>query len=126
MTVANRKPAGLPPVTEAEFTRQVLAMAYVFGWRSAHFRPARTADGWRTAVQGDGKGFPDVFAAHPKRGWVIAAELKVGRNKLTPAQADWIATLEAVGIATYLWTEKDWEDIESVLRDGPRKQGNST
>jgi hypothetical protein len=50
----------LPTITEAEFLAQVLQLAKLCGWLTAHFRPAKTAHGWRTAVQGDGAGWPDL------------------------------------------------------------------
>jgi hypothetical protein len=46
-------------LSEAAFTDAVIELARLGGWRVAHFRPARTASGWRTPVQGDGAGFPD-------------------------------------------------------------------
>jgi len=49
-----------PRVTEAEFLAQVLAYARLHGWRAVHFRAARVGTGWRTAVQGDGAGFPRI------------------------------------------------------------------
>ncbi len=99
--------------TEAAFARDVLTLAKRLGWRTAHFRPARTANGWRTAVQGDGAGFPDLVLLKGER--VLVAELKVGRGKLTPEQAVWIAAFEAAGVPAYCWRPADWKDIESVL-----------
>src|SRR5437763_860370 len=68
------------PVTEAAFTRQVIALARLRGWRAAHFRPGRTARGWRTPVQGEGVGFLDLVLV---RGRVVWAELKSARGRLT-------------------------------------------
>ncbi len=103
--------------TEAAFTRDVLTLARRLGWRTAHFRPARTADGgWRTAVQGDGKGFLDLLLL--RDGALIVAELKVGKGKLTPEQAAWVAAWEAAGVAVYLWRPADWVEIEAVLTEG--------
>jgi hypothetical protein len=48
-----------------------------YGWRAAHFRPARTAKGWRTPVAADGAGFPDLVLVRRTR--IVAAELKSGR-----------------------------------------------
>lgn len=105
----------LPAITEAAFTKQVLDLARVFGWRSAHFRPARTANGgWRTAVSGDGVGWPDLVLC---RGAVIlVAELKVGRGKATPEQQAWLAAFRAAGVPAFEWRPEDWEAIEAVLR----------
>jgi excisionase family DNA binding protein len=64
----------------------------------AHFRPGRTAHGWRTAVEGDGKGFPDLLLVHPDAGFVWFVELKRDDNKgLQPEQAMWRESLIAAG-----------------------------
>jgi hypothetical protein len=100
-------------MSETEFLSQVLEYAKLYRWRSAHFRPAQTARGWRTAVQGDGKGFPDcVFVKATK---LIVAELKVGKNKVTDEQQDWLNHFAAAGIPAYVWYPTDWTEIESVL-----------
>ncbi|MGH7642835.1 MAG: hypothetical protein ACRENX_07470 [Candidatus Dormibacteria bacterium] len=36
--------------TEADLLRTVLAVAHLYGYRAAHFRPALTRHGWRTPV----------------------------------------------------------------------------
>ena len=104
-------------MNEAEFTRQVLQLAALCGWRTIHLRPALTRhDRWVTPVQGDGVGFPDIFAIHPGRGVVLAAELKIGRRKPTPAQTAWLDAMRAAGIAAYCWVPADWKYIEAVLK----------
>jgi hypothetical protein len=103
----------LSTITEAEFTRMVLQLARLRGWWSFHARPARTKRGWRTAVQGDGTGFPDVLLL---RGPVqLVAELKV-RGRPTEAQRAWLAAFAAAGVPAYTWTPADWSSIEAVLR----------
>lgn len=103
-----------PVISEKEFTSQVIEYAHHMGWRVAHFRPARTAKGWRTPVQGDGKGWPDLFLVRDYR--LVAAELKVGRNKPTAEQERWLAALAAGGqVETFVWRPKDWPEIERVL-----------
>ena len=104
---------GLPTTTEAEFTAQVLEYARLRGWRTIHLRPARTARGWRTAVQGDGAGFPDVLAL--RGGRVVVAELKVARNVATEAQEAWLAAWREAGAEVFLWTPDAWAEIERVL-----------
>src|SRR5262245_27573014 len=69
-----------PHESEAGFMRTVIQLAQVCGWRVAHFRPARTAHGWRTAVRGEGKGFPDLLLVRGEE--LLVAELKVGRNTM--------------------------------------------
>lgn len=120
MTAPRTIPA--PRQTEKDFGDQLLQLAGIFRWRSAHFRPAMTAHGWRTAVQGDGKGFPDLVLTRPPR--VIFAELKIPRTAkqqpeklLSPEQQEWLEQLTlCTGVETYLWTPRDWDEITEVLR----------
>lgn len=110
---------GTATYTEQHFTDDVIEFARKHGWRVAHFRPGRTAKGWRTAVQGDGKGWPDLVAI---RGRVmIVAELKAGKNKTTAEQEAWLACFRelAVGcdrIEVFEWREHDWPEIERTFR----------
>ena len=106
-------PVKLPTITESEFLDQVLQYAALRRWRTAHFRPARTVDGWRTAVAGDGKGFPDLLLCRER---IVVAELKVGRNQLTGEQRQWLMWFEAAGIPAYTWRPDDWAEIEQVLQ----------
>lgn len=103
--------------TEAQFTRQVIQLAKACGWLTAHFRPALTAKGWRTAVQGDGAGFPDLVLVHPTHG-LLFVELKVGKNQLSEAQEKWLAAFAKAEIGVRVWYPEDWEEIEVVLMKG--------
>ncbi|MCK9513768.1 MAG: VRR-NUC domain-containing protein [Pigmentiphaga sp.] len=112
--------ADRPKVTEAQFQRQVLQLAKLCGWRSAHFRPAQNGQGqWRTAVAGDGKGFPDLVLV---RETVLFVELKVGKNRLTPDQVAWRDALQAAGANWHLWTDDDWPAIEQTLKRTPHER----
>jgi hypothetical protein len=115
--------------SEEEFTREVIDLAKRNGWRSAHFRPGRTAKGdWRTAVQGDGKGFPDLLlvrgprqvnaCSRPiwKKAAMIVAELKVGTNRASNEQLHWLEAFDKIdGVHTFIWYPHDWNEIERVL-----------
>jgi hypothetical protein len=106
---------GVP--TELEFTAQVLAYAKLCGWRTAHFRPARTARGWVTPVQGDGKGFLDLLLLRAQR--IVVAELKrTALDRPTPEQELWLAAWRETGRAEVcVWTASDdWGRIERTLR----------
>jgi hypothetical protein len=109
-------------VTERELTDAVLELARLLGWRCAHFRPARTARGWRTAVQGDGAGFPDLVLVRGER--ILYRELKTERGKLRPEQEAWLSALRAAGADAGVWTEADWRcgAIESALRPDVRER----
>lgn len=100
--------------TEAEFTKQIIAVAQEQGWLCAHFRPARTRDGWRTPCQADAKGWPDLFMV--RNGAIIVAELKIGSRKATKDQAKWLTALSEVpGCKCYVWTPRDWESLRRSL-----------
>ncbi len=99
-------------LTEAKFTKMVIDLAKLHHWRVAHFRPARTNKGWRTAMSGD-VGFPDLVLA--KAGRVVFAELKVGKNWPTAEQAVWLEALEGSQNLSCIWYPEDWDDIVRIL-----------
>lgn len=102
-------------MTEADFTRGVLDLARILGWRSAHFRAARTQRGWRTPVQGDGRGWPDLVLVRPPR--VVVAELKADSGRVSHDQAAWLAYLERCpGVEVFVWRPADLDGIAQVLR----------
>ncbi len=105
----------LPPLSEAEFSRQVTDLAMVLGWEWAHFRPAQTARGWRTPVSGTiGAGFPDLVLLRQRS--VIVAELKREGAKPTAEQERALALFRAAGVAAYLWHPSDFDQIAELLR----------
>lgn len=95
-------PRGL---SEDQFQASVIEAAQWYGWVIHHGRPARTAKGWRTAVQGVA-GFPDLVLA--RRGRVILAELKTDRAQPTLNQRHWLTELGTNG---RLWRPADWPEI---------------
>ena len=99
-------------MTEAEFQKQVIDAAHLFGWRVAHFRPARTAHGWRTPVAADGAGFPDLVLVRNHQ--LIFAELKTDTGKLSDAQRGWLEALPR----SVVWRPRYWDDIERALKTG--------
>jgi len=90
---------------EKDFMRQVTELAQWHGWRVYH-----THDSRRSAP-----GFPDLTMV--RGGRMVFAELKVGRNKLTDHQEEWIASLKTVGrpVEAYAWWPRHWEEIEKIL-----------
>lgn len=93
------------PMTEADFQGRIIDAAKVHGWRVAHFRPAKTARGWRTPMQGD-VGFPDLVLA--RRGVLVLAELKDATRRVEPEQQLW---LDQLGSHGRLWRPKDWPAV---------------
>lgn len=106
-------------MTETELQQAVIECARLFGWRVAHFRPAMTRHGWRTPVQADGKGFPDLCMA--RDGVIAFAEIKSDKGKLAPEQEAWRDEIEGEsqqGPEFYVWRPRDWlsGQIEVALR----------
>jgi hypothetical protein len=122
---ARNRLAGIPgtprlslTISEAQFQQTVIDTARLFGWRCAHFRPARTRSGaWATPMQGD-VGFPDLVLC--RDGVVILAELKRHGGRPTPAQRAWLA---AAGEHGRLWSPGMWDRILDELRPARTTNG---
>lgn len=96
---------GLRGLTEKDLARNVKDLAALFGWHRYHthrsdFSPA---------------GFPDETLARPPR--LIFAELKSPTGKLSPAQQEWLDTLNQIpGIEVYVWRPADLDHVVRILR----------
>lgn len=104
-------------MSEDDLLRAVLDMIRLFGLHVAHFRPAKTERGWRTPVQADGKGYPDLGPIVGPGG-LIYRELKSDTGTLTSEQKDWKQWLEAAGADFSVWRPSDLRSrlIERELR----------
>lgn len=102
---------GLPrdalKMTEQQLLDATVELAQTLRWRVAHFRPARTVDGWRTPVSADGKGFPDLVMVRDR---LLFVELKSMTGKLTTSQHDWGLALENGGAEFHVWNPEHWRD----------------
>lgn len=96
---SSARPVAAPPAepTEAQMMRAILHAGRILHWRVAHFRPGQTRHGWRTAVQGDGGGFPDIVMVHAPAGLVWWVELKMKGGRLDVEQRRWRDDLRAAG-----------------------------
>lgn len=110
-------------MSEDDLLNATIELATTLDWLCDHSRPARSQQGWRTALQGHA-GRPDLLLAHRRWG-VVFAELKGAKGKLTPAQQLWQEVLrhdEAMPgeVRCYVWRPVDWASghIENVLRGG--------
>ena len=86
-------------MSEEDLLTCCINLAQLLGWRVAHFRPARTAKGWRTAMQGD-TGFPDLVLVEPRDRWmrpIMWVELKSEKGTLSPDQEAWRDALLLAG-----------------------------
>ncbi len=105
------------PMSEDQLLSSVLSMARAFGVMTAHFRPAQSKSGrWMTAVQGDGKGFPDVVFVGPNG--VLFRELKAAGKYPQPEQKRWLGRLEEANADAAVWRPADWRSgrVEAELR----------
>lgn len=109
-------------MTEDDLLKAVIDMCRLFGVMVAHFRPAqvRDKDGktrWVTAVQGDGKGYPDLTMTGP--GGVLFRELKSKAGTASPEQAVWLGALKSAGADAGIWRPADLRSgrIERELRN---------
>lgn len=100
------------PISEEYFFDQVIDLAHILHWRVAHFRPARTKYGWRTAVSANGAGFPDCVFLRER---VVYAELKSEKGQLTPEEYEWLTALAEASQEVYLWKPSDFDEIQKVL-----------
>ena len=99
---------------EKTFQKQVIELAHILGYTVAHFRPAKTAHGWRTPVAADGAGFPDlVIAGH---GRILYRELKTTTGRLSDDQEAWGEILTRNGADYAVWRPSDWDTIAHQLR----------
>ena len=109
-------------ISESAFQRLVIDAAQRLGWYVAHFRPARTESGWRTPVEADGAGWPDLVML--RRGRCVVAELKTMSGRTTENQDRWIDRFGAVqltssgAVTVHVWKPSDWNEIEAILRGG--------
>lgn len=119
-------------ISEVQFMAQVTELAELRGWQWVHFRPGRTAHGWRTPVSGPlGKGWPDLFLIRAKDRRIIFAELKKDGALPTPEQRIMLDLLEEVTsslvhhtdneweeapVEVWLWRPQDWPMIEMTLK----------
>ena len=114
-------------MNEKDFLQAVIDLAHLKGWLVAHFRPARTEKGWRTAIQGD-KGFPDLVMIRANGdAHLIIAELKSEKGNVTDEQQEWLdmfaelqEDIELQGkltevVRVFVWRPSDWEAIVGIL-----------
>lgn len=98
---------------ESDFLLQITKLAEILGWRWVHFRPAQTAHGWRTPVQGPlGAGWPDLVLVRER---LVFAELKVDGKHASPAQIEVGADLAYAGASWFVWHPADFDAIVAEL-----------
>lgn len=108
-------------MTEREFQDRIIELARTLGWLVFHAHDSRRQVRPGVFVgDKDAAGYPDLTLVHPRRHRVVWAELKVGGNKPTRKQQEWLDALAEAGQEAHLWRPADMADIETIL--GARKQ----
>lgn len=101
--------------SEDTFLRNTISHARGRGFKVAHFRPAMTTKGPRTAVQGDGAGFPDLVAINRLQRRGLAWELKSKNGKPSAIQLDWLENFKAMGFDCRVCYPADWDSMMQFL-----------
>lgn len=91
-------------VSEKQFQQAVIDLARRNGWLVYHTRDSRKSE----------SGFPDLVLLRAVT--LIVAELKVGDNKPTAAQATWLEAFRAAGVDARLWYPESWSEIVAALQ----------
>lgn len=107
------------PATELDHYRGIVEAARLGGWMVAHFRPARTAHGWATPLQGD-PGYVDFTFVHPVAREVWFVEVKSVGAGLTPDQKRWRDALVLAGASYTLLPVPQVPDFRQLLVDTGR------
>ncbi len=99
--------------SERDLQNAIVDAAHLYGYLVFHTRPALSAKGWRTPVQYDGKGFPDLVLMRDDG--MIFAEIKSSNGNLSREQEHWLDGLAKVAAVTSrvrvcVWTPADWPD----------------
>jgi hypothetical protein len=100
--------------SEANFQARIIQLARIGGWLVHAERPAWSAKGYRTPIQGNA-GFPDLVLCHPQRKQFLMVELKSGKGSLRPEQETWGAALVKSGVTYHCWRPSDWDRIVKTL-----------
>lgn len=123
----DRVTLSLPPeliagMSEAEFSKIVIDIAQLNGFRVAHFRAAKVTRGgvekYETPIAADGKGFPDLVLAKAGRP-VIYAELKSESGKVRPEQVEWLELLRLTPSQVFVWRPSQLDEITRILGGDP-------
>ena len=108
---------------EADFQRQVITLAVLYGWHYFHPRPGFGQGHWATQMTASQPGFPDLVLVG---GDVIFAELKTDVGRLSKGQMQWGDSLLEAGAEYYVWRPDDLERIAQRLKQWKRSPLSST
>ncbi len=124
----NEKTPSLFLTSESHYTRQIVELATLRGWRVVHFLPARYAqsDSFATHFIGH-KGFPDLIMVRPPR--IIVAELKMPSGRIHAEQEAWLKAFAGCPcVETYIWIAgvNTLEEIDAILSQTAMESSTSS
>ncbi len=91
-------------ITEKQWEQTIHDLARRLGYKYYHTYRSRFSE----------PGYPDCTLV--KDGMVIFAELKIGKNKPTVAQQEWLDALsQNKNIKTHVWYPEQFEEIVKIL-----------
>lgn len=94
----------LPPLSEADWTRQVTDLARLRGWWAYHTHESRRSE----------KGWPDWTFVRPPR--IVFVELKTETGRVTPEQGDVLHMLQhCPGVEAHLFRPSHFPAVKEVL-----------
>ena len=108
---------------EADFQRQVITLAVLYGWQFFHPRPGFGQGHWATQMTASEPGFPDLVLVGDA---VIFAELKTDVGRLSKGQMLWGDCLINAGAEYYVWRPDDLERIAERLKRWKRSSSAAT
>jgi hypothetical protein len=89
------------PLLEAEWQRQVIELAELYGWFVYHtYESRRSNPGW-----------PDLVLARPTTGELIFVELKTDKGRLRREQQTWLRLLEDCNQEVHVWRPRDFDEL---------------
>ncbi len=91
-------------LSEKQFMAQVAELFRLQGFLVFHTHDSRRSE----------PGYPDLAMVKEKTGRLVYAELKVAKNRPTPAQEMWLAALKKSGVEVYVWYPEDFPEIVAV------------
>ena len=101
-----------PHTSEAQFQKELIAAAELFGWEVDHTYRGKVAKGaWRTNSRRNGR--PDLFLF--RDGEHMWAELKTDTGRLSEEQLVEIAKMRLAECEVHVWRPRDWESIVERL-----------
>lgn len=108
---------------EADFQRQVVTLASLYGWQFFHPTPGFGRGHWATQQLASSPGFPDLVLVGDA---VIFAELKNEAGKLSNGQWHWGECLKDAGAEYYVWRPEHLEEIAERLKRWKHSSSRST